>query len=182
MDGVSGLTSRQAGLLNYIVSYVDKTHGVSPSFQDMKQDLGYKSKASIHRLMQALKERGHISYLPRQARSIQLLKPSPEILKEEARSPITVKQSARFIQLHKLLVQQFTTVSGKPPSDQLSRAFASIAGEAALLPDQSTDHVQIFLKHVSYAIDIGEYLFGQASRIDREKNIAEQEAEAEEAG
>jgi hypothetical protein len=183
MDGVGGLTVKQAELLRYIVEYMDKDDGsVSPSFQEMRQSLGYKSKSNVHRLMQALKERGYINYLPRRARSIQLIKPSPEIPREETRSPITVEQSARFIQIHRLLVQQLTTASGKPPSDQLSKAFASIAGEAALLPDPSTDHVQIFLKHVSYAIDIGEYLFGQTSRIDREKSIADQKVEAEKAG
>lgn len=39
-------------------------HGVSPTFQEMMEALGLKSKAPIHRRVHALVARGHLVKLP----------------------------------------------------------------------------------------------------------------------
>jgi|GEM_PF-3811672 len=66
-----GLTARQAALLDFIHEYHDK-HGIPPSFDEMREASGLRSKSGIFRILTALEERGHISRLPNRARSITL--------------------------------------------------------------------------------------------------------------
>ena len=46
--------------------------GVCPSMQEMADAMGLKSKNSIHRMIVALEEAGHIARLPYRARSLAL--------------------------------------------------------------------------------------------------------------
>ncbi len=67
------LTRKQHELLMY-VNLCIKKDGVSPSFDEMKDALGLRSKSGIHRLITALEERGFIKRLPHRARALQVLK------------------------------------------------------------------------------------------------------------
>jgi repressor LexA len=71
------LTKKQYELLLYIDEH-QKRHGVSPSFDEMKDALRLKSKSGIHRLITALEERGFIRRLPNRARALEVLK-LPEV-------------------------------------------------------------------------------------------------------
>src|SRR3546814_7957121 len=51
-----------------------KTHGVSPSFDEMKDALSLRSKSGIHRLITGLEERGFIRRLPHRARALEVMK------------------------------------------------------------------------------------------------------------
>ncbi|NQU71485.1 MAG: repressor LexA, partial [Rhodospirillales bacterium] len=53
------LTKKQFELLKFIDIHI-KEHGVSPSFDEMKDALNLKSKSGIHRLITALEERGFL--------------------------------------------------------------------------------------------------------------------------
>lgn len=67
------LTRKQYELLNFIHARLEST-GVSPSFDEMKDALGLKSKSGIHRLISGLEERGFIRRLPHRARALEILK------------------------------------------------------------------------------------------------------------
>jgi repressor LexA len=67
------LTKKQYELLLYIDEHL-KRHGVSPSFDEMKDALRLKSKSGIHRLITALEERGFIRRLPNRARALEVLR------------------------------------------------------------------------------------------------------------
>lgn len=67
------LTRKQHELLSYIHRYLSD-HGVSPSFDEMKEALDLKSKSGIHRLITGLEERGFIRRLPHRARALEILK------------------------------------------------------------------------------------------------------------
>jgi len=67
------LTRKQHELLMYINQRL-KADGVSPSFDEMKDALGLRSKSGIHRLITALEERGFIRRLPHRARALEVLK------------------------------------------------------------------------------------------------------------
>ena len=67
------LTRKQYELLLYINQHLAQ-HGVSPSFDEMKDALGLKSKSGIHRLITGLEERGFIQRLPHRARALQVLR------------------------------------------------------------------------------------------------------------
>jgi len=67
------LTKKQYELLMLIDRHV-KSHGVPPSFDEMKDALGLKSKSGIHRLITGLEERGFIRRLPHRARALEVTK------------------------------------------------------------------------------------------------------------
>ena len=72
-DICSMLTKKQKNLLLFINKKIRST-GVSPSYEEMKNSLGLKSKSGIHRLISALEERGFIRRLAHKARALEVLK------------------------------------------------------------------------------------------------------------
>ncbi len=67
------LTRKQHELLFYIHDRLAET-GVSPSFEEMKEAMGLKSKSGVHRLISALEERAFIRRLPNRARALEVVK------------------------------------------------------------------------------------------------------------
>lgn len=67
------LTRKQYELLLFINDRLGEG-GVSPSFDEMKDALGLKSKSGIHRLITGLEERGFIRRLPHRARALEVLR------------------------------------------------------------------------------------------------------------
>jgi repressor LexA len=80
------LTAKQHELLHFIQQRLDAS-GISPSFEEMKDALGLKSKSGIHRLISALEERGFLRRLPNRARALEVLK-LPEAAKVPARNTV----------------------------------------------------------------------------------------------
>ena len=79
------LTKKQYELLLFIDKRL-KDSGVSPSFDEMKDALGLRSKSGIHRLMTGLAERGFVRRLPHRARALEVLR-LPENVGGQLRSP-----------------------------------------------------------------------------------------------
>jgi repressor LexA len=79
------LTAKQQELLIFIQERLDAS-GISPSFEEMKEALGLKSKSGIHRLISALEERGFLHRLPNRARALEVTR-LPDALKGGARVP-----------------------------------------------------------------------------------------------
>jgi repressor LexA len=72
------LTPKQHKLLVYIDNFI-KTTGHSPSFEEMKEAVGLKSKSGIHAMLNSLEERGFIRKLAHRARALEVIKiPSKE--------------------------------------------------------------------------------------------------------
>ena len=67
------LTRKQYELLVYLDKELRKK-GISPSFDEMRDALGLRSKSGIHRLITGLEERGFIRRLPHRARAIEVLR------------------------------------------------------------------------------------------------------------
>jgi len=76
------LTRKQYELLVFVERRLRET-GVSPSFDEMKEALGLRSKSGIHRLISGLEERGFIRRLPHRARALEVLR-LPENHAEES--------------------------------------------------------------------------------------------------
>lgn len=88
------LTKKQYELLLFINSRLKQT-GVSPSFDEMKEALGLRSKSGIHRLMTGLEERGFIRRLPHRARALEVLR-LPENLGHPGDKPTTRRHPEGF--------------------------------------------------------------------------------------
>lgn len=78
------LTKKQYELLILIDKRIQEA-GVPPSFDEMKDALGLKSKSGIHRLISGLEERGFIRRLPHRARALEILKMPENIEHDRAR-------------------------------------------------------------------------------------------------
>ena len=67
------LTKKQYELLMFVRDRLSQS-GVSPSFDEMKDALGLRSKSGIHRLISGLEERGFIRRLAHRARALEVVK------------------------------------------------------------------------------------------------------------
>lgn len=97
------LTEKQYKLLMFINKTLKET-GCSPSFEEMKNAVGLKSKSGIHALIAALEERNFIKKLPHKARALEVVrlpkfKPSA-IIEEEKKREIALQNSAAQIPLY----------------------------------------------------------------------------------
>lgn len=72
------LTKKQLELLLFIDEHTRK-HGVSPSFEEMKEAVKLRSKSGIHRLVSALEERGFLRRLAHRARALEVIKLPPSL-------------------------------------------------------------------------------------------------------
>ena len=93
------LTRKQQELLLFIQERLGQG-GVSPSFDEMKDALGLKSKSGIHRLITGLEERGFIRRLPHRARALEVMRlPEglpPPIEEHRPASPRPEPEPTRF--------------------------------------------------------------------------------------
>ena len=83
------LTPKQYKLLMFISKTIKET-GCCPSFDEMKNALGLKSKSGIHALIDALVERNFLRKMPHKARALEVLrlpklKPSSIIAEEKVK-------------------------------------------------------------------------------------------------
>src|SRR5690242_15701867 len=87
------LTRKQYELLVFINRRLSDG-GVSPSFEEMKEALGLKSKSGIHRLISGLEERGFIRRLPHRARALEVIKLPNEVAVADEKRPASAPASA----------------------------------------------------------------------------------------
>ncbi|MEO0490502.1 MAG: transcriptional repressor LexA [Cyanobacteria bacterium J06633_2] len=67
------LTPRQQELFEWIERYIAEKH-ISPTVREQAEGMGHKSPASVQSLLNRLKEKGWITWIPRKSRSIRILK------------------------------------------------------------------------------------------------------------
>jgi repressor LexA len=80
------LTRKQHELLLFINRHLAE-HGVSPSFDEMKEALNLKSKSGIHRLITGLEERGFLKRLAHRARALEVVRLPDDVAVRAAGSP-----------------------------------------------------------------------------------------------
>lgn len=95
------LTRAQAEALAFIEERIGKG-GVAPSFEEIKEHCGLRSKSGVHRLITALEERGRIRRMANRARAIEIVETndnalgafSDAILRAELRRRAALKRAA----------------------------------------------------------------------------------------
>lgn len=70
---MNGLTRRQGEALDFIRAYMGTHSGVSPSFDEIRDALGLKTRGRVHYLIKGLERRGHIRRPSAAARAIALV-------------------------------------------------------------------------------------------------------------
>lgn len=69
---MKALTRQQSELLRFITEY-QQCENASPSFDEMREAMGLKSKSGIYRLVSGLEERGFIRRIHYKARCIEVV-------------------------------------------------------------------------------------------------------------
>ena len=67
------LTQQQAKCLHFIEDYIHANGGMSPSLHEMMEPLEVASKASVHRVLTELEQRGFIRRFPKRPRGIEIV-------------------------------------------------------------------------------------------------------------
>ncbi len=91
------LTKQQLKLF-MIIDESLKRDGVCPSFEEMKNLIGLKSKSGIHRLIKSLEERGFLKQIPNKARALEITK-YPENYAGEISFPSSVNDNVKMVNI-----------------------------------------------------------------------------------
>jgi len=67
-----GITTKQKKMLDIVKKYL-KTNDHAPSYEELKQLCGVKSKSNVHRYLHCLRERGYINFKDHMKRGIMVL-------------------------------------------------------------------------------------------------------------
>ncbi len=86
------LTHKQHDLLEFIDQHLHRT-GCSPSFEEMKEAIGLKSKSGIHRLIGALEERGFLRRHRHRARALEVIRLPSDTMPQSR--PVAIEQTVR---------------------------------------------------------------------------------------
>jgi SOS-response transcriptional repressor LexA len=119
---MSPLTAAQFKLLNYL-----RSCETCPSFDEMREALGLKSKSGVHRLVTSLEERGYLKRIANRARCLELL-PDPELPSTRTLSAIPTTALAAEARRRGLVLGEFhrwTARIGNVPSER--RRFVEVA-------------------------------------------------------
>ena len=113
------LTAKQRDLLNFLREY-QQEHDHAPSFDEMKDAVGLKSKSGIHRLVSALEERGHIRRLANRARAIEIIDETPVAQTNPTPSADSNVVHAHFGQASSLSLPLLGQIAAGTPIEALS--------------------------------------------------------------
>ena len=113
------LTAKQRDLLNFLREY-QQEHDHAPSFDEMKDAVGLKSKSGIHRLVSALEERGHIRRLANRARAIEIIDETPVAQTNPTPSANSNVVHAHFGQASSLSLPLLGQIAAGTPIEALS--------------------------------------------------------------
>lgn len=112
------LTRKQKELLILIRDRL-AGEGVPPSFDEMKAELGLRSKSGIHRLITGLEERGFIKRLPHRARALEILR-MPEDMEAKASKVAQTIQSAVDTAVAALSLPLYGRIAAGTPIEAIS--------------------------------------------------------------
>jgi len=101
------LTPKQRQCLEFIIAHI-AAHRVAPSYDDIKDGLGLKSKSGVHRLIEGLVDRGWVKRRPNKARSITVINHDLDGLGDTAHNPSPEKTRSNNWHSSLLLEEMFS--------------------------------------------------------------------------
>jgi repressor LexA len=166
------LTPKQQELLIFIQNRLEEG-GVSPSFEEMKDALDLRSKSGIHRLINALEERGFIRRLPNRARALEVLK-VPEAMVKAPRPVVSLPKPAPIIPIAAndvITIPLHGRIAAGVPIEAME-SYSSLSVPAALLG--AGDHYALEVSGdsmIEAGIFDGDYALIQRTEVAREGQI-----------
>ena len=175
------LTRKQKELLLLIRDRVE-ADSVPPSFDEMKEALGLRSKSGIHRLITGLEERGFIRRLPHRARALEILK-LPDGMDSKAARTTRKKQAvsmampnmAAIAAAQSLSMPLYGRIAAGTPIEAISTAQTQIDVPTNLLATAKGG--KGLVEH--YALEVSGDSMIEAGILDGDKVIIRKAATAE---
>lgn len=96
MPASTRTTKKQKELLNYIETYIAK-HGYSPTLREIGGELGYNSVATVAAHVDHLIKQGLLRKTSKEARSLEVVKPTQATEKEVTRKYIVAEIGYQFV-------------------------------------------------------------------------------------
>jgi repressor LexA len=93
------LTKQQLKLFRIISDSLNRD-GVCPSFDEMKDEIGLKSKSGVHRLVKSLEERGFIRQIPNKARAIEVVRYPENFANSNKKRPANDNTGVKTVPLY----------------------------------------------------------------------------------
>lgn len=152
------ITRKQQELLNYMHQRLSQD-AVPPSYEEMRDAMGLKSKSGIHRLISGLEERGYIRRLANRARAVEIIRlpglnmQAPQTANQQVPptqapaavpAPTAINGSVKEVSLYGRL-------GNNMPLEDLDEANGSIMVPTSFL-DDTGDHLALEI--------VGEYMNG----------------------
>lgn len=126
------LTKKQKDLLLFIHSHMQHDD-VAPSFEEMKDALGLKSKSGIHRLITALVERGYLERLPHRARALEVKKLPPGLEKPHPANQSSPRDVPALAHLAPVEIPLYGKIAAGTPIEAIAHE-----GESVMVPPGMT--------------------------------------------
>lgn len=158
------LTEKQYNLLMFI-NKVNRETGQCPSFDEMKDAIGLKSKSGIHALITSLEERNFIRRLPHKARAMEVVRLprfKPQAIIDEE------KKREQAIQNGSVLIPLYGKIAAGQPIEALADETETIA-----VPFNMVDKGQF------YALKIEGNSMVEAGILDGDTAIIKKQNQAE---
>lgn len=144
------LTLCQQRFFDWVENFIAQ-HDISPTYDEIKNGLGYRSKSPVQALLPVLSRAGFISYNPNQSRSIRILKPSRSIQilgTIAAHSLVTVFPDGEFQSIPLATFPKFAHLS----THELARYFAlRVQGDSMIEANIVDDDVVILKREPNTA-------------------------------
>jgi SOS-response transcriptional repressor LexA len=119
-----GMTTRATELLAVIREW-RVLHGGTPTYDQMAAELGVRSKATVHRLVKQLAERGLVRCLPGRHQSIALVEPQTITLPDDLYARLSACAKALGLTADQLAVEVILDVLPSPSTTARERDWSS---------------------------------------------------------
>jgi hypothetical protein len=133
MDAV-GLTEQAAKTLTFIQGFID-THGWSPSYQEIMDAIGWKSKGNVARTISILIDRGYLANRPNANRSLVVLRRVPGSAPATNNAVPPPSNLPRYQMLDQTILRNYVGTTGRDPAPHQDTSFRWLAVALTALPD-----------------------------------------------
>ena len=131
------LTKRQREILNYLGSYSEQ-HGYAPSFEEIAEQFGYSSLATVHEHLSNLERKGYIKRAYNESRAIEIL--PNEVLGRVMHDNLVAVGGVMYTpEEHAFALKIGQTVFGKPPAPETAALIAPFVPNPPREAGGSTD-------------------------------------------
>lgn len=131
---VLGLTKNDAASFKFIKEFIEK-NGWSPSYQEIMEHLGLKSKSGVHRTIKILVERGYLVNQFGRVRSMRVAEPAEDPSPGADHAVVSTENLLRYSSIESGLLRHHALCGPSPADIQEEKVLRWLAVALVALPD-----------------------------------------------